>query len=47
MKGADPAAGLADYYPAWLDKLADDVTVEGSLLNGAVQAVAVGRPKPR
>jgi hypothetical protein len=28
MKGADPAAGLADYYPAWLDKLADDLTVE-------------------
>jgi hypothetical protein len=41
MEGADPAAGLADYYPAWLDKLADDVTVEGSLLNGAVQALAV------
>jgi len=41
MKGADPAAGLADHYPAWLDKLADDVTVEGSLLNGAVQTLAV------
>ena len=24
----DPA--LADYYPAWLDNLADDVTLEGS-----------------
>ena len=28
---------LADYYPAWLDNLADDVTVEGSMLDGAVQ----------
>ena len=28
---------LADYYPAWLDNLADDVIVEGSMLDGAVQ----------
>jgi hypothetical protein len=33
--GGDPA--LAGYYPAWLDNLADDVTLEGSLLDGAVQ----------
>lgn len=33
--GGDPA--LVDYYPAWLDNLADDVTVEGSLLDGAAQ----------
>jgi hypothetical protein len=39
---------LADYYPVWLDDLADDVTLEGSMLDGAVQgaeavrAVAVG-----
>src|SRR5262249_44459989 len=25
---------LADHYPAWLDNLADDVTVEGSMLDG-------------
>jgi hypothetical protein len=25
----------ADYYPAWIDNLADDVTIEGSLLDGA------------
>jgi hypothetical protein len=31
----DPA--LAHYYPRWLDNLADDATVEGSLLDGAVQ----------
>jgi hypothetical protein len=46
MKGADPAAGLADYYPARPDKLADDVTVEGSLLNGACGARG-RRPKPQ
>jgi hypothetical protein len=33
----DPAGRFTDYYPAWLDNLADDVTVEGSLLDGAVQ----------
>jgi hypothetical protein len=33
----DPAGRFADYYPAWLDNLADDVTVEGTLLDGVVQ----------
>jgi len=33
----DPARRFTDYYPAWLDNLADDVTVEGSMLDGAVQ----------
>jgi len=33
----DPAGRFADYYPAWIDKLASDVTLEGSLLDGAVQ----------
>jgi hypothetical protein len=28
---------LTGYYPKWLDNLADDVTLEGSLLDGAVQ----------
>ena len=31
----DPA--LADYYPAWLNNLADDVTLEGSAMDGFVQ----------
>jgi hypothetical protein len=35
MGSGDPA--LANYYPAWLDNLADDATLEGSLLDGAVQ----------
>ncbi len=38
----DPGSGaaarnLADYYPAWLDNLADDVTLEGSAMDGFVQ----------
>ena len=37
----DPA--LADYYPAWLDNLADDVIVEGSMLDGAVQGAEAAR----
>jgi len=35
LRSGDP--GLADYYPAWLDNLADDVTLEGSMMDGAVQ----------
>jgi hypothetical protein len=35
LRSGDP--DLADYYPAWLDNLADDVTLEGSMMNGAVQ----------
>jgi hypothetical protein len=35
LAGGD--AGLADYYPAWLDNIADDATVEGTLLDGAVR----------
>jgi hypothetical protein len=41
LVGGDPA--LADYYPAWLDNLADDVTVEGSMLDGAVQGAEAVR----
>jgi hypothetical protein len=33
----DPAGRFADYRPAWVEKLASDVTLEGSLLDGAVQ----------
>ena len=31
----DPA--LADYYPAWLGLMADDVTLEGSMMDGVLQ----------
>ena len=30
LGSGDPA--LSDYYPAWVGNLADDVTIEGSLL---------------
>jgi hypothetical protein len=33
----DPGGRFADYYPAWVDKLAADVTLEGSMLDGALQ----------
>lgn len=35
LGSGDPA--LKDYYPPWLDNMADDATVEGSMLDGAVQ----------
>jgi hypothetical protein len=35
LREADPA--LANYAPAWLRDLAADVTLEGSIMNGAVQ----------
>lgn len=34
MGNGDPA--LKDYYPAWLKDIADDATVEGSMLDGVV-----------
>jgi hypothetical protein len=33
----DPDGRFADYHPAWVEKLASDATLEGSLLDGAVQ----------
>jgi hypothetical protein len=41
--GGDPAGSFANYYPAWLDTLADDVTIEGSLLDGAAQGAEAVR----
>jgi hypothetical protein len=37
LRRGDPTAKFANYYPAWIDKLASDVTLEGSMLDGAVQ----------
>ena len=39
----DPAPDLAGYYPAWLDHLADDVTLEGSMMDGYVQGAEAVR----
>ena len=41
LRSGDPA--LADYYPVWLDNLADDVTLEGSMMDGAVQGAEAVR----
>src|SRR4026209_1444226 len=35
LGSGDPA--LKNYCPGWLDNMADDATVEGSMLNGAVE----------
>ena len=35
LGSGDPA--LKDYYPAWVNNMADDATVEGSMLDGVVQ----------
>ena len=37
MASGDPGPQLTGYYPAWLDNLADDVTLEGSAMDGFVQ----------
>ena len=39
----DPGGSLAAYYPAWLDKLAGDVTLEGSAMDGFVQGAEAVR----
>ena len=35
LGSGDPA--LKDYFPAWVSNMADDATVEGSMLDGVVQ----------
>jgi hypothetical protein len=39
MGSGDPSRRRIDYYPAWLDNLADDVTLEASAMDGAVQGI--------
>jgi hypothetical protein len=41
LTSGDP--DLGDYYPEWLDNLAEDATVEGSMLDGAVQGAEAVR----
>ena len=43
MGSSDPARRGHDYYPSWLDNLADDVTVEGSAMDGAAQGAEAVR----
>ena len=37
LETGDPDPRLTGYYPAWLDNLADEVTLEGSAMDGFVQ----------
>ena len=37
LGSGDPDPRLAHYYPVWLDNLADEVTLEGSAMDGFVQ----------
>jgi hypothetical protein len=43
LAGGEPARSLTDYYPTWLDNLADDVTVEGSAMDGVAQGAKAVR----
>jgi hypothetical protein len=43
MGSGDPARRRTDYYPAWLDNLADDVTGEGAAMEGAAQGAEAVR----
>jgi hypothetical protein len=43
LGSGDPARRRTDYHPSWLDNLADDVTVEGSAMDGAVQGAEAVR----
>jgi hypothetical protein len=41
LASGDPA--LKDYFPAWVNNMAADATVEGSMLDGAVQGAEAVR----
>ena len=43
MGSGDRGPQLADYYPAWLDNLAGDVTLEGSAMDGFMQGAEAVR----
>jgi hypothetical protein len=43
MGSGDPGRQRTDYHPSWLDSLADDVTMEGSVLNGVVEGAEAVR----
>ena len=43
MGRGDPDSQLTDYYPEWLENLADDVTLEGSAMDGFIQGAETVR----
>ena len=38
LGSGDPSRHRRDYRPQWLDNLADDVTIEGSVLTGLAES---------
>ena len=46
MGSGDPARRRTDYYPEWLDNLADDVTLEAGALEGTARGRG-GRARDR
>jgi hypothetical protein len=43
LGSGDSDPQLTDYYPEWLDNLASDVTLEGSMMDGFVQGAEAVR----
>jgi hypothetical protein len=43
LTSGDPARPLTGYYPSWLDNLADDITIEGSAMDGVAQGAEAVR----
>ena len=43
LGSGDPARRRTDYFPAWLNNLADDVTLEAAAIEGAVQGAEAVR----
>jgi hypothetical protein len=43
LGSGDPARRRTDYYPVWLDKLAADVTLEASAMEGAAEGAEAAR----
>jgi hypothetical protein len=43
MGSGDPARRRTDYYPVWLDNLADDVTMEAGAMDGTAQGAEAVR----
>jgi hypothetical protein len=43
LGSGDPGRSLTGYYPSWLDNLADDITIEGSAMDGAAQGAEAVR----
>ena len=37
MRSGEEDGGFSDYYPKWLDNLADDVTLQGAAMNGTAR----------